>query len=158
MESGMESLAREIVDAWCTYHLLLIYNCFWAYFIIVSSQEMILAKSRLFKEWFEALALGQPPASWMNDYGIDDHLIHVLQQYMNNKAGPEGIQVCLVFAIRPLANNHLPPSRLRWAMKEEFKNGALHDLYARLEKEKGVYAQSFLDGINHLNGQQLCLE
>jgi hypothetical protein len=151
MESTTESLAREVVDAWCTYYLPLISKAFRAYLIIVSSQGMILTNPHLFKEWFEALAGRQRLESWMKDWGIDDQSIHVLLQYFDNKAGPEGVKPCLVLAIRMLVNNKLPPSSIQMAVKEEFLGGSLHDLYTRLEQQKSPSARAFLEGIDRLN-------
>jgi hypothetical protein len=151
MESTTESLARENVDAWCTYYLPLIYRSSLAYLIIVSSQRSMIPTNRdLFKKWFEALAGRQPLESWMKDWGVDDRSRHVLLQYFYNKAGPEGVKACLVLAIRMLANDKLPPSSIKMAVNEEFLKGSLYDLYARLEKQKSPYTKSILDNINRL--------
>jgi hypothetical protein len=129
-----------------------------AHTFIDSSQNNIAMRLDLFRDWYRALAGRESLASWMRAKGINDKFAIAVHKFVaSTSSEEEGIQVCLVLAVHLLADDHLPPLELQAGVKQEFVNGALHDLYSRLQETdgSGSYMDVILESINRLEGRQV---
>jgi hypothetical protein len=119
------------------------------------SQDNIAMRPDAFRDWYKALAGRQSLLSWMAALGINDEFAIAVDEFVaSTSVGEDGLQVCVIFALHLLSNNHLPPLEQQKGVKKEFSNDGLRSLYSQLKDTRTHVNTAIVENIDHLGRQE----
>jgi hypothetical protein len=139
------------VQNWCTYYRY--HAAIGIHLATGNTQNAITVNSRLFEQWFSALPGSGSIEIRVIRLGIDGKLAVGTADFFAQgvHSASDSPVACLMVAAQLLANNHLPPAEIQSAVRMEFKQGSLQDLYLSVARGTSISERAFVEKINQLN-------